>query len=90
MQVVRLKFVKEFIKLSKITNRVYGHIWNGCDDAVVRATQQHQHLILHTLSVSVHCTDLQFFTLCRPRCIVRLRMHLTVMRTAPSWAVILV
>ena len=34
---MRLKFVKTFIKLIKITNCVCGCICNGCDVAVVRA-----------------------------------------------------
>ena len=37
MQVVRLKFVKKFIKLIKITNCVCGRICNRCDVAVVGA-----------------------------------------------------
>ena len=41
MKVMKLKFVKKFIKLIKITNCVCGRICNGCDVAVVRAECVH-------------------------------------------------
>ena len=50
VQVVRLKFVKKFIKLIKITKCVCGRICNGCDVAVVRA-RQHNHSIDDTSCV---------------------------------------
>jgi hypothetical protein len=37
VQVLRLKFVKKFIKLIKITNCVCGRICKSCDVAEVRA-----------------------------------------------------
>ena len=49
VQVVRLKFVKKFIKLIKITNCVCGciRVCNGCDVAYT-ATHTHTHNV-HTL-----------------------------------------
>ena len=52
MQVVRLKFVKKFIKLIKITNCVCGRICNGCDVAVVRA--HHSNVTDKPQCVTVH------------------------------------
>ena len=51
MQVVRLKFVKKFIKLIKITNCVCGHICNSCDVAVVCAECVHTFVSHFNISV---------------------------------------
>ena len=46
---MRLKFVKKFIKLIKITNCVCGRICNGCDVAVVRAHHSNITTVVHSL-----------------------------------------